>query len=356
MNRRRPITLLALGLTIGLVGCSSLSNSASDAATKALESATSTTTATPSSPTTKHADPCGPVDEGHLTASFRPDGLTPRTGPADDSVMGAIVQRGALEAGVDENTPPLSFRDPRSGDFEGFEIDLLHELAGSMLGTSAATARVTPLTVITSDKVPVVARGEVDMTASAVSITCSRWEQVDFTIPYFHAAQKVMVGTDRQGRPVLSDGSPLGTADTAAALNDALKGRRVSATAGSTSADAIDEKLPSAERVEVPARTDCLMALQRGTVDAILLHDTFLLGFEMQDPNTTILAPSLGEQYYGIAVHKGEEDLVRFLNRALVDMRGDSRLQALYEANFAGLYPPGELPPFPALEDPEWID
>ena len=49
-------------------------------------------------------------------------------------------------------------------------------------------------------KTKVVADGQVDLTASAVSITCGRWEQVLFTIPYYEASQKVMVRTDRQGK------------------------------------------------------------------------------------------------------------------------------------------------------------
>ncbi len=90
-----------------------------------------------------------------------------------------------------------------------------------------------------------------------------------------------------------------------------------------------------------------------GTADAILLHDTFLLGFKKQDPNTTILAPSLATTDYGIAVAHGHEDLVRFLNRLLLDMREDGRLEQLYDKHFAGLGAPADMPPLPA---PEWID
>ena len=75
------------------------------------------------------------------------------------SFMAAIAASGALQAGVDENTVPLSFRNSRSGAFEGFEIDLLEEIAQAIIaepeGTGAETLDEIP--VITDEKVDVVA-------------------------------------------------------------------------------------------------------------------------------------------------------------------------------------------------------
>jgi polar amino acid transport system substrate-binding protein len=271
------------------------------------------------------------------------------------SFMEAIAASGALQAGADENTLPLSFRNPRSGAFEGFEIDLLHEIAHAIIAEpdGPEVEVLNPIPVITAEKTDVVEAGEVDLTASAVSITCGRWENVLFTIPYYQASQKVMVRKDRLGRPVLSDGTPLEQTDAVADLDRQLDGRRVCATDGSTSAEVIKAQLPKASLLPVRTRTDCLVALQDGTADAILLHDTFLLGFKKQDPNTMILEPSLGTTHYGIAVAYGHEDLVRFLNRLLLDMREDGRLEQLYDAHFTGLGAPEDMPPLPA---PAWID
>ena len=55
------------------------------------------------------------------------------------------------------------------------------------------------------------------------------------------------------------------------------------------------------------------MALQDGAVDAISTHATFLLGFQRQDPNTTILAPELNDQPYGIAINQQHPEFVRFV-------------------------------------------
>ena len=225
--------------------------------------------------------------------------------------MREILDRGHLIAGVDENTLLLSYLNPATGDLEGFEIDLIRELARAIFGSPDA---VDFTTVTTAQKVDVVEQGVVDITASAVSINCSRWEQVSFSAPYFHAAQKVMVRDDSPVHRV-SD----------------LDGRTVCVTQGSTSLGVITEVAPRAMATTVETRTDCLMELQDGDVDAIFTHDTFLLGFAQQDPHTRLLPDELSQQFYGVAIAHEREDLVRFVNGVLERMRADGTLWSLAE-------------------------
>ena len=64
-------------------------------------------------------------------------------------------------------------------------------------------------------------------------------------------------------------------------------------------------------------RTDCLVALDEGTVDAITADDTILFGFKAQDRNTRILDPALTTEPYGMIIAKGHPDFVRFVNAVL---------------------------------------
>jgi polar amino acid transport system substrate-binding protein len=45
------------------------------------------------------------------------------------SFAATIARHGHLVAGVDQNTLLLAYRNPRDAQFEGFEIDILHEVA-----------------------------------------------------------------------------------------------------------------------------------------------------------------------------------------------------------------------------------
>ena len=70
-------------------------------------------------------------------------------------------------------------------------------------------------------------------------------------------------------------------------LRPTSRARRVCMTKGSTSIDTLGDawrlQPPPVPRL-VDARTDCLVALQEGEVDAYFGHDTFLVGMVDQDP------------------------------------------------------------------------
>jgi polar amino acid transport system substrate-binding protein len=80
----------------------------------------------------------------------------------------------------------------------------------------------------------------------------------------------------------------------------------------------------------VSQRTDCMVALQEGWVDAITSDDILLLGLHAQDPYTKIVGPRISDQPYGIAINKAHPDFVRFVDGVLARMRADGTLARLY--------------------------
>ena len=71
--------------------------------------------------------------------------------------------------------------------------------------------------------------------------------------------------------------------------------------------------------------------LQQGQVDAISTDDAVLSGLAKQDPNVEVVGASMGVEPYGIGVKKENEDLVRFVNGVLEQMRADGTWQRLYD-------------------------
>jgi polar amino acid transport system substrate-binding protein len=243
--------------------------------------------------------------------------------------MREIQDRGRIRVGVDENTLGFGFRNPASGELEGLEIDLARRISGAIFGDPNAVQWVT---VVTEEKVPFVKSGKVDMTISVVSMTCDRKQDVAFSSEYFHAVQRVMVRADSPIRDLAG-----------------LAGKKVCVTAGSTT---INKLPPDAVPYPVAARTDCLVALQDGSVDAIATHDTILDGLSKQDRRTTrILPDQFSDQHYGIPIAKNRPDLVRFVNGVLEQMRADGSLADLYRrwlGEFRDVLP---APPEPRYED-----
>jgi polar amino acid transport system substrate-binding protein len=316
--RRVLLTCAVLGVFVA--GCASTSDQAQKASIAALATTVPVTT---TSTTTTPVPPCDPK------ASLAPAGALPAPGrmPAG-SFMATIRSRGKLIAGVDQNTLLLSYLNPADGQIEGFEDDLLRQVAQAIFGDPNA---IVTKALTTAERLDAVHDGSVDIVADAVTMTCMRKEKVDFSSVYYDASQRVMVPAD----------SP------ATSVHD-LGGKRVCATIGSTTLTTIEAQRPAVVPDPVPQRTDCLVALQQGTADAISSDDAILLGFKAQDShNVKIIGPSLADEPYGMAISKAHPEFVRFVNAVLDKLRSDGTWQRIYEKWF-GKYVSGPTPAPPA--------
>jgi polar amino acid transport system substrate-binding protein len=256
------------------------------------------TTPAPSSSSKEPQGKCA-----HSTWSLRP---TSRPGPS----VQAIRRRGFLRAGVDQNTLLLGYANPLHGErLEGFEIDLLREISQAVFGRPD---RIHFDALTTAERRSAVQNGTVDIVADAYTITCYRATQVDFSSVYLEAGQRVLAPLRSRARS-LAD----------------LRGKRVCATQTSTSIAEL-AKYPGVIPYPVAQRTDCLVALQRGEVDAITSDGAILEGFQAQDPYTKLIGPAIEPEPYGMAMSKSRPDLVRFVNGMLARMRADGTWERLY--------------------------
>ena len=305
--RRRSCQLLAVAIMAAAVaGCGATSDPATGVALSALD-----VTAPPPKP----LPPTKSCVDPHLTASLRPPATLPAPArmPAG-SFMATIQRRGYLIAGVNAGNLHFGSLNPFTGQIEGFEIDLVRQVAGAIFGNPNAF-QLRSLTI--NQRIPFVQQGNVDIAVDAITITCARKKQVDFSTVYYDAKQRVLV-------PV---GSPVrGVQD--------LGGKRVCAGAGSTPLDVIAKVQPRAIEVPKPQTIDCLVALQQDRVAAISTDDSILKGFTAQDPNTRIVGlpvgGALGDVPYGMAISKSHTGFVRFVNGVLAQIRANGTWRSLY--------------------------
>lgn len=302
----RRATAMVVGVALVaavLAGCGGTSDHALNASLGALVVHGPTPPAPPPTP------PPGPC--GDPTASLRPPATLPppHLMPAG-SYMAHIQRRGRLIAGVDQNTLLFAYFNNGDAAIEGFEVDLLHEISRAIFGNPN---RIQYEAITTAQRIPIVQGGSVDIVVDAMTITCARKHQVDFSTVYYAAQQRLLV-------PINS--SIHSIAD--------LAGKRVCATKGSTSIENIEKLAPKAIPVPVAQRTDCLVDLQQGTVDAVTSDDAILLGFQAQDPFTKIVGPDISPQPYGMAINKSHPEFVRFVNGVLARMRADGTWQRIY--------------------------
>jgi polar amino acid transport system substrate-binding protein len=243
--------------------------------------------------------------------------------------MARIAQRGHLIVGILEDTAPFAFRDVNLQP-QGFDIDIARDISGAIFGDRERVVfRPTPEV----NRLEPVRSGQVDFVVAAVTITCQRREQVDFSTAYYEAGQRILVN---RGSGISS-------------LND-LRGKSVCAARGSTSLATILGAPSKPLAVGTPTETDCLMMLQLGEVDAVSTDDTLLAGMAAQDPQTEVVGPRLTAEPYGVAINKDSPDLVRFINAVLQRRVQDGRWEASYQRWLRQLGPP-PAPPVTHYQD-----
>ena len=242
--------------------------------------------------------------------SYAPSASDPLAIPGG-STMATIRQRGRLIAGVSADTFLLGARNPVTGAVEGFDIDLVKQIAKAIFGDETRYQ----LRVITAaQRLEVLQNHEVDVVARNMTITCDRWKSIAFSAEYYLAGQKILV---RKG----SDITGL----------DSLDGHRVCAPLGTSSMDNLLRLAPGAEPVGADNHTGCLVLLQEGQVDAITGDDTVLAGLASQDPYAVVVdEAAFTEEPYGIGVPPDQVDMVRFVNGVLERMRADGSWEASY--------------------------
>ncbi len=254
----------------------------------------------------------GPAQTCDPRASLRPAGSLPAPGqmPAG-STMARIQQSGLLRVGVDQNTFLFGYRNPATGQIEGFDIDVAREIAKAIFGTPE---RIRLIAITSAQRIPYVQENKVDLVADTMTINCARLQLVNFSSVYYEAGQRVLVNKGSTARGI-----------------DDLGGKKVCAAAGSTSIQNIAARPSKPIPVSVLDWTDCVVLLQQGQVDAISTDDTILAGMAEQDPNLQLVGPKFTEEPYGMAISKDSPDLVRFVNGVLERMRRDGTLRAINE-------------------------
>jgi polar amino acid transport system substrate-binding protein len=255
-------------------------------------------------------------DEDTVTHSLRPDGPA-GTDVEPGTYMATIRDRGRLRVGVDTSTLLFSSVNPRTGDFEGFDIEIAREVASALLGSPDAVEFVA---IPKSERVDVLLGDEpLDMVANTFTVNCERAAEIDFSSTYFISRQRLLVRDDEEATSV-----------------EGFAGRKVCAPTGSTSIRNLEALPDPPEAVGKPTQADCLVALQQGEVEAVSTDDTILAGMVAQDPNVRIVGEPFSDEPYGIGLPPGEDEWVRYVNAVLDDLRASGRWSEIYDEAFDG--------------------
>ncbi|HEX6351878.1 glutamate ABC transporter substrate-binding protein [Actinophytocola sp.] len=227
-----------------------------------------------------------------------------------------MTQNDKVVIGVKEDQPGLGYKDPTTGEYSGFDIEIA-KLIAAKLGFEES--KIEFKTVQSAGREAAITNGDVDYYVGTYTINDKRKAQISFAGPYFVAGQDLLVRKD----------------DTSITGKDTLKGKKVCSVTGSTPIQKVrDEALTEPENiVEFQGYSQCVDKLLTKEVDAVTTDDAILKGYAAQDPDALkVIGKPFSEEPYGVGLAHDDKALRDAINDILEKAKDDGTWQDLYDS------------------------
>ncbi len=205
-----------------------------------------------------------------------------------------------------------------SNQVQGFDVDLVNAMAKA--GNFKVEFKHQPWDSL----FPALANSDVDILASAVTITDDRKQTMDFTDPYFEITQVILVP---EGKDIKS----------VADLKNVQKVGVVTGNTGDFAASKIlgndSSKIARFENLPL-----LIKELESGGLDAVV-SDSAVVGNYIKNNSgkgfSMVAVPDFEVENYGMAVRKGDTATLNMLNDALKQVRASGEYEQIHGKYFA---------------------
>lgn len=273
---------------------------------------------------------CTPPDTTRPTPRPTPT-ASPSTRPRFElaTYQYALQARGKVRVGSQEDNPPFSKKDPNTGAWSGFDVDVARELVKAIYGDREDPAnRIEWVPVNAATRIAALTRGSADVVIQAVPQSDDVKAQVDVGVAYFRTAARLLV---RKGNDQIRE------------VRDVADGSRTVCTQRGSAAEADLRAATNngAKILLVDSYTACLQALQIGAAEAVAANEIVLAMLTKQDATTTVTGASFGDRRYGIGVKKNvngdRQGFLPFLDDFVSRLVSSGTWASLYEKDITPL-------------------
>lgn len=237
-----------------------------------------------------------------------------------EGTLAKISSTGEFVIGYRTDASPLSYENA-AGEPSGYSVDLCRRIAAAVkahIGDSDIETRF--VSVSSDERISAVVNGEIDIECGSTTITLSRQELVDFTIPTFVTGASVLslVESGIQG---LSD----------------LAGKKVGVVRDTTTVELLRETLQQnlidANVVVVGGREEAMNRLNRDDIQAFVSDQIVLIGqiIEAANPRRySLLDETFSYEPYGLVVRRNDADFRLVANRAISQIYRTEQYMQIY--------------------------
>ncbi|MFW5743393.1 MAG: basic amino acid ABC transporter substrate-binding protein [Spirochaetota bacterium] len=206
-----------------------------------------------------------------------------------------------ITVGTDATWPPMEFVN-EDKELVGYDIDLMNAIA------DAAGFEVEFQNTAWDGIFAGLGTGEYDAVISSVTITEDRKQTMDFSEPYINAGQVLIVQQSTTGVETLED----------------LVGERVGAQIGTTGAFEVG----NVDGVELSTYDELGLAIEdlaNGRIAGVVADTPIAADYVLQNDEYSdalkIVGEPFTEEFYGIAVEKGNDEVLALINEGLAKVK-----------------------------------
>jgi polar amino acid transport system substrate-binding protein len=212
-----------------------------------------------------------------------------------------LAPKGKLRVGVYYGSPTSMVRDSKTNEVHGLSFDLGQELAKRLN---------VPFEQVTYQRISDVLEG-------------MKGGDVDFTVSNSTPARAATV-TFSQNLLTIELGYLVSAASPITAIADIQKpGLRIGVTQGSTSLSTIPKLLPNATVVPAENYKRGIEMLEHGEIDTYATNKPTLFEMSDQMPGSRILDGRWGEEHLAVAIPKGHEAALEYIQHFVQDVQAN---------------------------------
>ncbi|MBU9810405.1 transporter substrate-binding domain-containing protein [Rahnella sp. SL6] len=229
---------------------------------------------------------------------------------AKADVLSDIQARGSLNCAVYSDVPPFSSPDPKTRQLAGMDVDLCTALAKQM----GVKLNLMPTSI--EARIAVITTGRADVLIANLAYTKTRGQQIQFSDPYYVAKEVLVVKKPNVDKT---------RAD--------FKGKRISATKGTTSEQSI--YLAGAKAVTFQDAASAFLALEQNKAVGFVTNTMTAIKMISQAGKDGIELGMIKEpmalEPIGVGMKKDEPALLAKVNSSLKAMDDDGTIDKIWD-------------------------
>ncbi|EPT3117328.1 transporter substrate-binding domain-containing protein [Klebsiella michiganensis] len=230
---------------------------------------------------------------------------------ASADLLSDITARGDLKCAVYSDVPPFSSPDVKTRQLVGMDVDLCTALAEKM------GLKLTLVPTSVEARIAVIATGRADVLIANLAYTKTRGNQIQFSDPYYVAKEMLLVKKENADKTVAD-----------------FKGKRISATKGTTSEQSIHIK--GGKAVTFQDAASAFLALEQNKVVGFVTNT--MTGIKMisqakkDGVELAMIKEPMALEPIGVGMKRDEPALLNAVNTSLKTMDSDGTIDKIWDS------------------------